>query len=166
MKLRMWYAVHGANDASPSPAGVLNSVRPKVPGLELDFETTDGQWKDGCLRLPDVSIPVILLRRVLRGEETFLWDREGWEAGLRAWAGPMPNCEDVIQHLRKTRQTVYITPTNTTLGSTRLARVCEQLCGYFARATDGLIHVFQEGFFNPEGESLHPYCPQHRLKTS
>jgi hypothetical protein len=77
----------------------------------------------------------------------------------------MPNCEDVIQHLRKTRQTVYITPTNTTLGSTRLARVCEQLCGYLAVATDGLIHVYQEGFFNLEGESLHPYRPQHRLKT-
>jgi hypothetical protein len=67
MKLRMWYAVHGANDASPSPADMLNSVRPKVPGFEPDFETTDGQWKEGCLRLPDVSNPAILLRRVLRG---------------------------------------------------------------------------------------------------
>jgi len=161
----MWYAVHGAIDVSPSPAAMLESVRPPVAGLVPEFETRDGKWQAGRFRFPVETLAVILLTRALPGEDPFLWDRDGWETELKTWGGPMPNYDYTIQHLRKTRQSVYLTPVAGRLGTTKMARICEQLCGYLACATEGLIHVYQSGFFNPDGESLYPYCPQHRLKT-
>jgi hypothetical protein len=165
MKLRMWYAVHGVVELSPSPAAMMDSLRPRVPDLKIEFMATDGQRRVDCLQLPNPSIPHILVRRARRGDEEFQWDRDGWEVRLSAFGGPSPNLDHVIQHLRKTRQTVYLTPLISTFGSTKLARICEQLCGYLSRVTEGLIHVYQEGFFSAEGESLHPYSPRHRLKT-
>ena len=46
-----------------------------------------------------------------------------------------------------------------------MATICEQLSGFLARTNDGLIQVYQEGFFSAQGESLLPFCPRHRLKT-
>ena len=76
-----------------------------------------------------------------------------------------PHRDYVLEHIHNTRQTVSLMPISALLGHSRLARICEQLCGYVARASEGLIHVYQEGFFSPEGESLWPHCPRHRLKT-
>jgi hypothetical protein len=75
-----------------------------------------------------------------------------------------PHSEFVYNHLRQVTQSVTITPL-ANLGAVKLARVCEQICGQLAESTDGLIHVFQEGFFNRDGESLLPCNPKHRLKT-
>jgi hypothetical protein len=165
MKLRMWYAVHGAIELSPSPAAMMDSLRPKIPELKLELMAPDGEWREDFLRLPKPVVPDILVRRARRGEDDFQLDRDGWVDELSAWGGPMPNLELVIAHLRKTQQSVFLTPISKKLGPAKMARACEQLCGYIARATDGLIHVYQEGFFSPEGESLHPYAPRHRLKT-
>jgi hypothetical protein len=165
MTLRMWYAVHGEFDVCPSPAAMLESVRPPVTGLVPEFEIRDGKWQAGRFRLPEETLAVIRLTRVLRGEDDFPWDRDEWETELKTWDGPMSNCDYTIQQLRKTHQTVHVMPFCGWLGKAKMARICEQLCGYLACATEGLIHVYQAGFFNRDGESLHPYCPQHRLKT-
>lgn len=163
MKLREWYAVHSKTDATPSPATWLESVQPQVAGLMPDFEIHDGKWKEGSFRLESLAGPVVLASRVLPGEDAFLWDGSDWETGLRKWGEP--NCDYVIQHVRNVKQTFFVTPIHFTLSPFRLARVCEQLCGYLARVTDGVIHVYQEGFFNSKGKSLLPCCPQHRLRT-
>lgn len=157
--------VHGKRDVSPSPDEMLDSLRPKVIGLVHDGQMQT--WNNDALRLTYETL-IISVRRLKPGDESYLWDRDNWENELRSWDGP--NCEKVIQHLRHTCQTVTITPIATTtagfpLGQAKLARVCEQLCGHVARETDGLIQVFQEGFFDVQGESLFPYSPKHRLKT-
>ena len=192
MKLRSFYVVHGTLDCMPSSADLLGSIRPPVPGLELEFQnpgdmlgsfgpaaaaaaqslkTLNEEW--GYFRLTGAAAWAISMRRVRRGETAFHWNDDKWEAGLRTLGGPY--CEDVIQHLRNTCQSINLMPvpwfpkklfaTRSTLGPSRLARVCEQLCGHLARATDGMIQVFQEGFFTADGESLLPHAPQHRLKT-
>lgn len=164
MKLRFWYQVHGKRDVTLSPDAMLDSIRPRVTGLMYDGRMLqNGGWQNGGLRLLHESAPIILVGRLVSGDESYLWDRDHWEVEFRFWDGP--NCETVIQHIRQTRQTITITPMPCTLGSTKLARICEQLSGYVARTTEGLIHVFQEGFFDAEGESLFPYCPKHRLRT-
>lgn len=165
MKLRSWYAVHGTIDLSPSPSDMLDSIRPSVTGLTLEFDTVDGTWQKGGFYLAGEPRPTIQMSRVLPGAESFLWDREGWENGLRFAHGENPNYDYVIQCLRETRQTIWLTPVPYTLGQTKMARICEQLCGFLARTTKGVIHVFQEGIFSIDGESLHPYCPKHWLKT-
>jgi len=163
VKLRHWYAVHGRIGVTPLPAAILDSIRPRATGVTHDCHIENGGWRNGGFHLLDASGPLIFVRRLVSGDESYLWDRPDWETELRSWDGP--NCETVIQHIHQTRQTISITPIAFTLGSTKLARICEQVSGCVARATDGLIHVYQEGFFNAEGESLLPYCPQHRLKT-
>ncbi|MBC8870516.1 MAG: hypothetical protein H8E44_13930 [Planctomycetes bacterium] len=107
MKLRHWYAVHGGIDVTPSPAAMLDSIRPRVNGLSEDFPIHDGSWCEGVFRLEGVSRPVILVRRLRPGDESYPWDRDGWEAELRSWDGP--NCADVIQHIRHTRKEITIT---------------------------------------------------------
>jgi hypothetical protein len=148
-----------------SPAAMLDSIRPRVSGLTHDARMLQkGDWKIGGLRFLYESAPIVLIGRLVPGDQHYLWDRADWEEELRSLDGP--NCERVIQFLRQTQQTITITPMPCILGSTKLARICEQICGHAARATEGLIHVYQEGFFDAEGESLFPYCAKHRLRTT
>ncbi len=78
-----------------------------------------------------------------------------------------PHRDLVISHIRRTQHVIHLVPTPVLeLGPSKLARMCEQLCGCLARTNEGLIQVFQEGFFSAQGESLLPYCPRHRLKTT
>lgn len=77
-----------------------------------------------------------------------------------------PHVEHVREHMRNVRQTIHITPVPVHLGAARLARICEQLCGFLARSGDGLIQVYQEGFFSADGASLFPCRAVHRLKTN
>ena len=144
---------------------MLNSLRPRVSSLTYDGRLLPkGGWQEGGLRFVHESAPIILVGRRLPGDESYDWDGDDWEAELRSWKGP--NCDRVIEHLRQTRQTITILPMPCKFGDAKLARICEQICGYVARETEGLIHVFQTGFFNAEGESLFPYCPTHQLKTT
>lgn len=164
MKLRMWYKVHGKLDVTPCPDAMLQSIRPRVTGLIYDGRILrNGGWQNGGLRLVHESAPIMRVGRLVPGDEPYPWDRDDWEAELRSWDGP--NCEIVIQHIRQTRQTITITPMPCSMGSAKLARICEQVSGYVARTTDGLIHVFQAGFFDAEGESLFPHCPKHHLRA-
>ncbi|ADB15359.1 hypothetical protein Psta_0673 [Pirellula staleyi DSM 6068] len=165
MKIRHWYVVHGKLDVIPSPTALLNCVRPRVSGLTYDGQLLQrGGWQDGGLRFLHESAPAILVGRLVSGDEFYNWDRAGWDAELRSWNGP--NGESVIEHLRQTCQSITITPIMGSLGQARLARICEQICGQLAQLTEGLIHVYQAGFFDAKGESLHPYCPKHRLRTA
>jgi len=78
-----------------------------------------------------------------------------------------PHRDLIVSHIRRTQQVVHLVPLAVIeLGPSRKARICEQLCGFLARTTEGLIHVYQEGFFSSDGESLLPYCPRHKLKTN
>lgn len=163
MKLRGWYAVFCRLDVIPSPSEMLNALRPGVSGLTYDFRLENDIWRQGTFGLFDKSAPSILVSRTLPGDKDWLLNGENWHVELRSCDGP--HCQSVIEHLHGIRQIINLTPLAFELGNSHLARICEQFCGHIARTTDGLIQVYQGGFFNAEGESLHPYCPKHRLTT-
>jgi hypothetical protein len=71
----------------------------------------------------------------------------------------------ILEHLQQSKQIISIKPIPLARAA-RMARICEQLCGYLCRTIDGLIQVHQEGFFDPQGESLFPKNTKHRLNTS
>jgi hypothetical protein len=77
-----------------------------------------------------------------------------------------PHRDLIVSHIHRTQQVINLVPLAVIeLGPSKKARICEQLCGFLARTTEGLIQVYQEGFFGSDGESLLPYCPRHKLKT-
>ena len=163
MKIRCWYSVHGTIEASPTPSAMLASLRPRVDGLAYDFEPHDESWCEGRFRLSDKTVPAIHVRRARAGDEGF--DDLARLEKILSEMDDEPHRDFVLAHIRRTCQSVHVIPLDFTLGMSKLARMCEQLCGYLARETEGLIQVFQEGFFSAEGESLLPHCPRHKLKT-
>jgi hypothetical protein len=165
MKLRFWYSIYGTAEHSSSPIAMLDAVRPRVPELVHEFEPDLGPWQTGRICLRDSQHPTILLRRHTEGDSEVAAKLEQVDRALADVRGE-PHRDLVLAHIRRTRQIIYLTPCPVVgLGSSKLARICEQLCGFLAREHEGIIQVFQEGFFSTEGESLLPYCPRHRLKT-
>jgi hypothetical protein len=166
MKLRFWYKVYGATGDAPSPLAMLNALRPPVRGLVQEFEPDDEQWRTGRFRLSTSANPSILVRRHSRRDDEFPEDLDKFAEIVEAMAQE-PHRDLVIAHLRRTQQVIYLTPLVTVGLSARIrARICEQLCGILTRTAEGLIQVYQEGFFSPQGESLLPYSPRHRLQTT
>jgi hypothetical protein len=166
MKLRFWYKVYRSTEGGPSPAAMLSSLRPRVDGLTHEFESDFEHWRGECFRLAGSVAPVILVRRERCGDPGFLEELQNIEHWLSAMLDE-PHRDLVISHIRRAQQVIHLVPTPVReLGPSKLARMCEQLCGCLARTNEGLIQVFQEGFFSAQGESLLPYCPRHRLKTT
>lgn len=87
-----------------------------------------------------------------------------WATELASWNDEL-NLPRVIEHGLHTRQIISLVPLAVQMSPGRLAKLCEKLCGHFCRELDGLIHVFQAGFFNSAGESIFPANPRHRLQT-
>jgi hypothetical protein len=149
VKLRFWYSVWGATGDIPSPSAMLEHLRPRVDGLVHEFEPDVEQWLSGRFRLSGSKHPAILVRRESPGHDEFLGRLE------------------TLEHVRRTQQVIHLVPcASLELRPSKMARMCEQLCGFLARTSDGLIQVYQEGFFSAEGKSLLPYCPSHNLKTT
>ncbi len=159
MKLRSWYAVHGKQISVPNPAAIVQCIQPRVAGLTHDFHTADGR-----LRLLIDATPIVLVRRIFADDEEYPCKGSIWESQLIAWGGP--HVEHVIAHVRQSVQLTTITPLPLSRANRRLARICEQICGQIAADSDGLIQVFQEGFFDRQGNALLPCSPKHSLKTS
>jgi hypothetical protein len=162
MKLRSWYSVIGTNEVCPSANQILEAIRPRLAEQAMSAEGPENDWQFGTIRAAgDVSITVC---RDRKGDQDF----DDWVHSFAAsepWFREHENWEHVKDFVSRAKQRIVI---RAMLGSRpyQLARVCEQLCGAIGRQTDGLIQVFQEGFFNLEGESLLPKQPSHRLKTS
>jgi hypothetical protein len=165
VKLRFWYKVFGATEDGPSPSAMLNSLRPRVDGLAHEFVPDNELWRSGRFRLSSSVAPAILVRRTRCGDDGFLEELENMEHLLSAVLDE-PHRDLIVSHIHRTQQVINLVPLAVIeLGPSKKARICEQLCGFLARTTEGLIQVYQEGFFGSDGESLLPYCPRHKLKT-
>jgi hypothetical protein len=144
---------------------MANSLRPRVDGLAHEFVPDNEQWRDGSFRLSSSVTPAILVRRARCSDYGFLEELEQIEHSLSALLDE-PHRDLIVSHVRRTRQVINLVPLAVIeLGPSRLARICEQLCGILARTTQGLIQLYQEGFFTSDGESLLPHSPRHKLKT-
>jgi hypothetical protein len=165
MTLRSWYTVYGALENGPSPLTLFNAIKPPIDGLIHRFEPDNEQWRSGQFRLSGSAGPALLLARERRGEEGFLEKLKKAEQFARE-LGDKPNCDLVLEHIRRTQQVVHLVPCAVAeLGARRLAKACEQLCGPIVRPDDGVILVYQAGFFGAKGESLLPYNRRHNLRT-
>ncbi|MFN0197962.1 MAG: hypothetical protein ACKVT0_14550 [Planctomycetaceae bacterium] len=165
MKIRCWYIVYGKNDECPHPSQLHNSIRPAITNLIYNCKPNEINWTNSQFTLSTTSVPVITINRTTIGESQF---EDEVEKSINAYATIQGEKyqEMIINHLRHTRQILHILPTGLSLGNAQLARVCEQVCGFLARETSGIIQVFQEGFFNPQGQSLMPHNPKHKLNTN
>jgi hypothetical protein len=165
MELRFWYSVYGVTGDAPSPSAMSASLQPPIDGLVHKFEPDNEQWRTGHFRLPGSSDPAILVQRKQVGDDGFLGDFEQAEDCLKDVLHE-PNGDLVISHICRAQQIIHLVPCpGIKLDPITLATMCEQLCGILARTSDGLIQVYQEGFFDSRGESLLPDRPGHRLNT-
>jgi hypothetical protein len=165
VKLRFWYSVWGATDDIPSPSAMLESLRPRVDSLVHEFEPASEPWLTGHFRLLHSKQPAIRLRREQSDHDEFLGRLETADQLLNGMLDE-PHRDLVLSHVRRTQQIIHLMPCpNLEIGPSKMARICEQMCGFLARTNDGLIQVYQEGFFSAQGESLLPHCARHRLKT-
>jgi hypothetical protein len=165
MELRFWYSVYGTTGDAPSPSAMAASLRPPIDGLVHKFEPDNEQWRSGHFRLSGSADPAILVQRKQCGDDGFLGELEQAEDCLRDVLHE-PNGDLVISLICRAQQIIHLVPCpGIELDPITLATMCEQLCGILAHTSEGLIQVYQEGFFNSRGESLLPYCPGHTLKT-
>lgn len=161
MKLRQWYNVYCTSSEVPPPDALLDCLRPRIRTASIELESLPN-WTRGFIRFSS-DINQLLVHRTWAGDEEF-------DAQMRKLLNIHPLSEsepipDLIpRHIKNCVQSFHIFPI--TSQQTRAARVCEQICGYLCRNYGGLIHVFQEGFFNCDGESIYPRNPMHRLKTA
>ncbi len=126
---------------------MLDSLRPRVEGLVHEFEAGSELWLAECFRLSQSKQPAIMVRREQSGHDEFRDRLENAEHVLKDVLNE-PNRDLVLSYVRRTQQVIHLTPcASVEIGSSRMARICEQLCGYLARTNGGLIQVYQEGFF-------------------
>ncbi len=185
MKLRAWYIVWAASDRSVSPTELWDALRPKVNGIVVEPAFTPETWDEVRTKItidvgseaPSFDLAEHCVFRVEKTGETLMqvrWVRDADAVRKRTkemhdWVESMvdePNKAVVLAHLKQTCQIISVTPLPQTIGIDRIARICEQLCGYLAREFRGLIHVEAAGVFNRDGNSFFPYNPKHCLSVA
>lgn len=166
MTLRSWYTVYGATEIDPAPAAMLKAIRPPIEGLVHKFEPNNEQWRSGEFRLSGSMDPAILVQRERRCDAGFL-DKLAKAEAFAKELSDRPNSDRVLAQIRRTQQIVHLVPCAVVeLGAIKLAKMCEQLCGPIVHPGDGMIQVYQAGFFSSRGESLLPYSHRHKLRTN
>jgi hypothetical protein len=166
MDLRFWYTVYGTLGDAPPPSAVSGCLQPRIEGLLHEFEPDDRHWRSGEFRLSGAASPAILITRKLVGDDAFLADLEQAEECLSDVLHER-NGDLVLSQICRAQQIFHLVPSSGAgIDPATLAAICEQLCGIFARTSEGLIQVYQEGFFDSLGESLLPYIPGHQLRTT
>ena len=170
MKLRSWYTVFATAQVCPFPSLWVDSLRPAVKDLVCHAQPDEKNWTTVEMTFSKASSPLVHLSRVQIGPHNFEDEITRRVEGMAKFRNEQTQGEDqfavVTDFLRRTRQIIHIKPVDVQIGQSKLARICEQLCGACARNSEGLIQVFQEGFFDVGGNSLFPFDPRHQLKTS
>lgn len=185
MKLRAWYIVWAASDRSVSPTELWDALRPKVSGIVVEPAFTPETWDEVRSKIavdvgseaPSFDLAEHCVFRVEKTGETLMqvrWVRDAdvvrrQTKEMHDWVEGMvdkPNKAAVLAHLKQTCQIISVTPLPQKIGVARLARICEQLCGYIARECQGLIHAEAAGVFDEKGRSIFPCNPKHRLTTA
>jgi hypothetical protein len=166
MDLRFWYSVYGALGDAPSPSAMSGCLQQRIEGLVHEFEPDDQHWRSGQFRLSGTASPAILVQRKLAGDDGFLGELEQAEDCLSDVLNER-NGDLVLSQICRAQQIIHLVPcSGAEIDPATLAAMCEQLCGMIAGTSEGLIQVYQEGFFDCQGESLLPYRPGHRLQTA
>jgi hypothetical protein len=147
-----WLRVFGQIDVHPDPAELSEAVQHIACGWDVRFEFSERGWQRAEIQWPGGTTTLVV--------ERFWRDEEGIREELQAWAAWLETCEDnphherLMQHLTSTQQVFTLWSEWEQQDAGGLDHVCQAICQYLARATDGVYQVDQQGFFDRDGTLL------------
>ncbi len=144
----MWYRIFGSTDAEPSPAAVLEHLNGLGAAVAGQFHGTDSDWF-GAELVVDGKVPL--------GLERFLASEEGIRAELNSWAAWLETCApeagqaELMERMIQARQLFTLQRPD---DAEEAGPLCEALCQFLARATDGTYQIDGRGLFAADGTLL------------
>lgn len=149
-----WFRVFGTSDVQLDLVALTETVQTLAPGLYALFEDGERGWHRAEIQWPDGAMALVV--------ERFWRDEEGIRDELQAWAAWVETCEDnphherLMQLLTSTQQVFTLRSVPEQHDAGGLDQVCQAICQYLARATEGVYQVDQQGFFDMNGTLLLP----------
>jgi hypothetical protein len=147
-----WYRVFGRGERQPGAEEVVRELLALGVTAPARVSGDEEGWLAVEFVLAEESAPLIL--------ECTLASEPGVRADLNAWAAELETCDYAPNHIMlmerviQTKQWYTVRRPLDHADEVRLDKVCEGLCRYLARATDGVYQVDGEGFFAADGECL------------
>ena len=144
----MWYRIFGSNDSEPSPASVLEHLSGLGAAVAGQFHGTDGDW---------FGAELLVAGKVPLGLERFLASEEGIRAELNSWAAWLETCAPeaeqahLMERMIQVRQLLTLQRPD---DAEEAGSVCEALCQFLARATEGTYQIDGRGLFAADGTLL------------
>jgi hypothetical protein len=142
----MFFRVFSLVDATPDLAALLGYLHARGLPATAHFRGDHLGWTGGDLVLGDVTVTV---ERYLTKEDDLRDDLNTW-AGWLETRTDQPRHAELMQHVIGTKQLVTLRPRPD--GSSD--RLCDEVCRWFAAATDGVYQVDGRGFFAADGALL------------
>jgi hypothetical protein len=147
----MYFRVFSLSDATPDLATMLEYLHAAEMPVIAHFRGDDLGWTGGELVFADKSVTV----------ERYLTKEDDLRDELNTWAGWLETRTEhsmhgrLMQHLIGTKQMVTLrVPADSTLD-----RLCDEICRWLARQTDGIYQVDGLGFFAADGTMVLPEQP-------
>ena len=131
--------------ATPDLAALLEHLHAEGLPAAARFRGDDLGWTGGELVLADQPVAV---ERYLSKEDDLRDDLNTW-AGWLETRTDQPRHGELMQHVIGTRQLI-------TLKSSEPDRLCDEVCHWLARQTDGVYQIDGRGFFAADGTMLLP----------
>ena len=144
----MWYRIFGSNDTEPSPAAVLGHLNGLGVAVSGKFHGEGGDW---------FGAELLVAGKVPLGVERFLASEEGIRAELNSWAAWLETCAPEAEQARLMERMIQVRQLFTLQRPDDAAEavpVCEALCQFLARATDGTYQIDGRGLFAADGTLL------------
>ena len=141
-----WYRVFGRSEVQPSPEAILEQLHSLGATGPGQFRGDDAGWKSLEFTLAE-AMPIVL--------ECYLSSEPGIRAELNTWAAWVETCESSPNHIALMERIIQSKQLCTLLSPAEETDcLCENLCRFLARATDGVYHVDGKGFLAADGTLL------------
>jgi hypothetical protein len=144
----MWYRVFGTNDVDIVPEAVLSHLDGVGCPVTGAFRGDDAGWFQAELACAG-STPIVV--------ERFLASEEGIRAELNSWAAYLETCQSspnagrLMEHMIGTKQLFTIRRPADGANDEGAAKRCLALARFFARTTEGVYQIDEQGFFDADG---------------
>ena len=143
----MWYRIFGAGSEMPVPAAILEFLTGRYASVSGEFAADASGWYQADLLVDGVPLQL----------ERYLANEEGIRAELNSWAAWLETCAPEAEQARLMERMIQVRQLFTLQRPDDAAEavpVCEALCQFLARATDGTYQIDGRGLFAPDGALL------------
>jgi hypothetical protein len=147
----MWHRVFGTNDVQSTPEAILAHLQTIGPGITARFHGDGAAWFQAEIVFA-ATTPIHVQR--------FLASEEGIRAELNTWAAFLETCDyspnyaGLMEHMIQTKQLFTIRKPIDFTNEVVVDAICLGLAQFFARVTDGVYQIDQQGFFKADGELI------------